>query len=334
MKRLFFFALVVLIGCSEDFDVPNHVPGIVKIFDNKAFIAYGEAGLIITDIATDAVLTQIFPPRDMKSIDDFDVDGDLLFIIDARNKNYLASYSIGDINNPKLEDGPILVNGGPFNGVSANNGNLVVSGGTLLLEYFQYSSAGKLKGSVTFGRDRGHPDVTLSDNGQVAFVSTDFQIVPDKPRFGAMALHLGEKLSIPSVLSEYRIEGAGFSQGLTMPVGFPIKIKVHNDHLLVAHGGGLTIIELIENSAFGTVNTFDFEIEATAIATLNNTAYIVGYTPNGQVLMKIDLKDIDNLSVLETELLNIASSVPTSVAATNQFVFIAAGEAGLLKLGN
>lgn len=334
MKRLFLFALVVFIGCSEDFDVPNHVPGIVKIFDGKAFVAYGEGGLIITDIATETVLTQIFPPREMKSIDDFDVDGNLLFVIDARNKNYLATYSIGDINNPKLEDGPVLVNGGPFNGVSANGGNLVVSGGTFLLEYFQYSNSGKLKGSATFGRDRGHPDVILSDNGQIAFVSTDFLIVPDKPRFGAMALYLGDQLSIPGVLSEYRIEGAGFSQGLTKPVGFPIKLKVHNDHLLVAHGGGLTTIELIEDSAFGTANTFSFEIEATAIATLNDVAYIVGYAPTGQALMKIDITDLNNPSIMETELLNIGNSVPTSVAVTSQFVFIAAGEAGLLKLGN
>ena len=334
MIRFLLFALVVFIGCSEDFDVPNHVPGIVKVIDGKTFVAYGEGGLFVTDISTEEVLTQIFPPREMNSIDDFDVDGDLLFVLDARNKNYLATYSISDIKNPELRNGPILVNGGPFNGVSVNGGNLVVSGGTLLLEYFQYSTDGKLSGSATFGRDRGHPDALLSDNGQVAFVSTDFQIVPDKPRFGAMALHLGDQLSIPAVLSEYRIEGAGFSQGSTMPVGFPIKLKLYNDHLLVAHGGGLTIITLIESAAFGKVNTFDFGIESTDIATLNDTAYIIGYTPTGQALMKIDLTDLSNPSIVETELLNIGNSFPTSVAVTNQFVFIAAGEAGLLKLGN
>lgn len=334
MKKLFFFAFIVLVACTEEFDVPNHVPGIVKIFDGKTFVAYGEGGLIVTDISTEEVLTQIFPAREMNSIDDFDVDGDLLFVIDARNKNYLASYSISDISNPKLEDGPILVNGGPFNGVSANSGNLVVSGGTLLLEYFQYSDNGKLKGSATFGRDRGHPDVILSDNGQVAFVSTDFQIVPDRPRFGAMALYLGNELSIPGVLSEYRIEGAGFSQGLTKPVGFPIQLKMHNDHLLVAHGAGMTVIELIQGSAFGAASTFNFDIEATSIETLNNTAYITGYTAAGPALMKIDITDMSNPSIIETEILNIGSSIPTSVAVTSQFVYVAAGEAGLIKLGN
>lgn len=334
MKRFLLFTFVIFIGCSDDFDVPNHVPGIVKVFDGKAFVAYGEGGLIVTDIATEAVVAQIFPPRSMNSIDDFDVDGDLLFVIDARNKNFLATYSITDINNPKLIDGPINVNGGPFNGIAANGGNLIVSGGTFLLEYFQYSSDGKLKGSATFGRDRGHPDAIISDNGQVAFISTDFQIVPDKPRFGATALYLGDELGIPGVISELRIDGAGFSQGLTKPVGFPIKMEVHNNHLLVAHGAGLTIIELIEDAAFGTSNTYDFDIEVTAIASLNNTAYILGYTPAGQALIKIDLTDVNNPVVEEMELLDIGSSVPTSVAVTSQYIFIAAGEAGLIRLTN
>lgn len=329
---MLFFAFVTLAGCSDDFNVPNHVPGVVKIFDSKVFVAYGEGGLFITDANTDEVLAQIFPPEEMHSIDDFDVDGDLLFVIDARNKNYLASYSISDVSHPKLVDGPILVNGGPFNGISASTGNLVVSGGTLMLEYFQYSPRGSLKGSALFGRDRGHPDVLLSDNGQVAFVATDFQIVPDKPRFGAMALYLGNELSIPGVLSEYRIEGADFSEGLTTPVGFPIKLKVHQEHLFVAHRAGLTLIELIEESAFGSATTFDLGIEVTAIETLNNTAFVVGDTPDGKALMKIDLTDLNAPTIMETVILDIGSSIPTAVAVTDQFVYIAAGEAGLLKL--
>lgn len=334
MKRIFFYVLILLAGCSDEFDIPNHVPGAVKISDGRAFVAYGEGGLIITDIATENILAQIFPPREMNSIDDFDVDGNLLFVIDARNTNYLAVYSISNINEPKLVDGPIQVNGGPFNGISASAGNLVVSGGTFFLEYFQYSQGGKLKGSALFGRDRGHPDVLLSDNGQVAFVSTDFQIVPDKPRFGAMALYLGEKLGIPGVLSEYRIEGADFSEGLTTPVGFPIKLKVHEDHLLVAHRAGLTVIELIDGSAFGTANTFDFGIEATAIESLGNIAYIAGATANGQALIKVNVSDLSSPSIVETELLDIADNIPTSIAVTDQFVYVTAGESGLLKLND
>lgn len=332
MKRIIYLISMFLLACSEDeVDIPNHVPGEVKIVNGKTFVAYGEGGLFITDIATQEVVTQIFPTGKMKSIDDFDVDGNLLFALDARNDNYLAVYNI---NESKLIGNPILVNGTPFNGISAKSGNLAVSGGTQQLEYFQYSQAGELTGSALFGRDRGHPDVLLSENGQVAFVSTDFQAEPNKPRFGVMALYLGDKLNIPGVLSEHRIAGAGFSESTTQPVGFPIKLQIYKNHLFVAHAAGLTIIELIDNSAFGTANTFNFSIESTAIKVDNDIAYIVGITPNGKALLKIDVTDFANPFVLETQLLNIGSSIPTSLAITNQFVFITAGEEGLLKLSN
>jgi len=332
MKRYFIFILLLSYGCDSDFEVPNHFPGVVKVFNNRIFVANGEGGLIITDISTGLVLAHIFPPRGMRSIDDFDVDADLLFVIDARGKNYVAVYSIAEINNPELADGPIQVQGEPFNGVSAKSGNVVVAGGTTFLEFFQYSNSGKLSGPVTFGRDRGHPDVLLSEDGLTAFVSTDFNSPVDDARFGVESLSLGNELSIPSVISQQGIPEAGFTQGGTSPVGFPIYTNIYRDNLLVAHGGGLTIIKLIEGAAFGETNLYDFGINAIAVETSNDTAYIIGYSNDEPVMLRVDISDIDNPTVLESESLNIGDNIPTSIALGNQFVYIAAGEAGLLEL--
>lgn len=332
MKRFFTFILLLSLGCGRDYEVPNHFPGVVKVFNNKTFAAYGEGGLIITDISTQRILSHISPPREMRSIDDFDIDGNLLFIIDARNKGYLASYSIADISNPKLIDNPTPVQSGPFNGVSAKSGNLVVSGGTTFLEYFQYSNTGELSGSISFGRDRGHPDVLLSDNGLTAFISTDFNGQVDESRFGILSLALSTELSIPTVISQHGIPESGFTKGGTSPVGFPIQLNLYRENLLVAHGGGLTIVKVIENAGFGEIRLFDFGIEAIAVETSNDMAYMIGYDSDQPILLKLDISDIDNPTVSETIPLDIGDNIPTSIALSDQLIFISAGEAGILKM--
>ena len=323
--------IVISLGCSTDYVVPSHVPGVVRVVDEKVFAAYGDGGIIISDATTGQVISHIIPPREMVSIDDFDVADNLLFVLDARGQDYLAVYSIVDINNPSLVEGPIKVVGGPYNGISAKSGNIVVSGGSRFLEYFQYSLNGKLSGPATFGRDRGHPDVLLSDNGQVAFASTDFIAPINGARFGVIALSLGTELNIPGVISQEPIPEAGFSQGITSPVGFPIQVEVYGDHLLVAHGGGVTIIELVNQSGFGQSQLIDLGIEALNIVAENDVAYITGFGAD-PVLLKVDISDILNPIVIETVSLNIGASVPLSLSLSNQFIFIAAGEAGILKL--
>ncbi|MEP1097446.1 MAG: hypothetical protein ABJG78_20175 [Cyclobacteriaceae bacterium] len=331
MRYCYVLLVLGLLACTEDYKVPSHVPGVVKVSGNNVFVAYGDGGLIVTDVTTDQVVAHLFPAGEMNGIDDFDIAGDLLFVLDARGKNYLATYDISNLQNPELVDGPYLVQGGPFNGISAKGGSLVVSGGTFYLEYFQYSSSGKLSGSASFSRDRGHPDVLLSNNGQVAFASTDFNGLVDDTRFGVMALSLGTELNIPTIISQRGIPEAGFTEGVTSPVGFPIQTALSGDNLLVAHGGGLTIIELVDDSAFGTSQLIDLGIRAVSVQAQNDTAYVIGI---GAVpsLVKVDISDTSNPVITETVTLNIGTSIPTSLALTNSFVYIAAGEGGLLKL--
>ncbi len=331
MRYYSILLVFILFSCSDDFTVPSHVPGVVKVSGNHLFTSYGDGGLIVTSLNTDEVTTHIFPAGDMRGIDDFDIAGDLLFVLDARGNNYVASYSIADLDNPELIDGPYLVPGEPFNGISARNGNLVVSGGTRHLEYFQYDASGEISGPATFGRDRGHPDVLLSDNGQVAFASTDFNLdrKVNGARFGILALSLGTELQIPTEIDQIGITEAGITDGVTTPVGFPIQTALYNNRLLVAHGGGLTIIDLVEQSAFGASRLLDLGINAISVQAQNDIAYVIGLDPT---LVKVDISDPANPSIIESVPLNIGDNIPTSLALSNTSVFIAAGEAGLLEL--
>ena len=333
MRYCYALFVLVALACSDDYAVPSHVPSVVKVNGNNVFVSYGDGGLIVTDETTGEVVAHLFPAGAMKGIDDFVIDGDLLFVLDARGKNYVATYNIGDLQNPELVDGPYLVQGGPFNGISARGGNLVVSGGTFYLEYFQYSSSGELSGSASFSRDRGHPDVLLSNNGQVAFVSTDFQLDKkvDNARFGIMALSLGTKLQIPTVISQVGILEAGITEGLTTPVGFPIQTALSGDNLLVAHGGGLTVIELIDESALGNMQLVDFGVEAISVEVQDDVAYVIGIGSE-PFLVKFDISDASTPLITETVPLNIGSSIPTSVAVSSTSIYIAAGEAGLVRL--
>lgn len=331
MRRYLIVAFILLFSCSESYDVPNHTPGVVKVFNNLLLAAYGEGGLIISDEFSGEVLAQIFPPQGMHSIDDFDMDGDLIFVLDSRGRDYMAVFTF-DGSEVSLVSDPVSVEGGPFNGISASNGNLVISGGTTFLNRFTYSTNGEIHGPISFGRDRGHPDVLLSTNGQAAFISTDFGIGLDIERFGVMSLYIGNSLEIPSVISELGIAEAGLTEGLTGPVGFPIQTAIYNDNLVVAHGGGLTIIRLIEEFVFGVHTTIDIGISAVTLAIDGDIAYVIGYRESIPILIRLDLTDIDNPVILQSEILETNGSIPTSIAVGVNDVYIAAGAAGIISL--
>lgn len=321
--------LILIIGCKENYNVPNHTPGVVKVYGNLLMTAYGEGGLVITNENSGQFIAQIFPPQGMNSIDDFDKDGNLIFVIDSRGRDYLAVFSFDGIN-VSLVSKPVTVQGGPFNGISALNGNLIVSGGTTYLNRFTYTNDGKLHGPIDFGRDRGHPDVLLSEDGQAAFISTDFD--GGVNGFGVTSLFIGNQLQIPFILSELRIPESGFTIGVTKPVGFPIKTATLNNNLIVAHGGGLTIINLIENYVFDQSENIDIGISSVAITIDNDIAYVIGYQNETPMLVRVDLSDINNPLILSTEILETGNNLPTSIAVSDNEIYIAAGTAGLIIL--
>ena len=328
-KLIFIFSIIM--GCSETYDVPNHVPGIIKVSGGLVYTAYGEGGLIITNETSGEVVSHIFPPQEMKSIDDFDLDGNLLFVLDSRGRDYFAVFSFEN-GQEELLSAPVPVEGGPFNGISAVNGNVVISGGTTFLNRFRYDNNGNIKGPVNFGRDRGHPDVLLSRNGQYAYISADFGFGLDIDRFGVMSLFIGDDLEIPAVISELGIPEAGFTEGTTKPVGFPIQSSLFDDHLLVAHGGGLTIVELAQEGVFGNSNLIATNVSGISVTADGNNAYLIGYDGDSPVLVAIDLADINNPVIISQNTLPTNGETPTSVAVGSNDVYIAAGNSGIITI--
>ncbi|MFK7952060.1 MAG: hypothetical protein AB8B73_04385 [Ekhidna sp.] len=329
MRTQFILILIAfLFSCGEKYDLPNHVPGVVKVSKGKVYVTYGEGGLIIYDDETQNLVAQIFPPQGMHSIDDVAIDNDLIFVLDSRGHDFMAVFSLKD-EKIKLVFAATRVQGGPFNGISASNGNLVISGGTFFLERFTYSNDGKIEGSVSFGRDRGHPDIHLSEDGDHAFVSTDFSLEAN-PRFGVLSLQIGNSLSIPTVVSELGIEGAGFTEGLTTPIGFPIKSATTNDRLIVAHGNGLTFIPISEG-IFGSSYHLDIGINCTAVAVSEEIVYAVGLKDNVPFLVQVNLSNANNPIIISSEAL-LSEEIPTSIAIGENTLYVAVGSDGLIEI--
>src|SRR6185369_6981974 len=93
--------------------------------------------------------------------------------LDARPPGHLTVFSLAGSPGIKLASAPLGVAVGPFSGVSAGGGRVIVSGGTSLMSLRTYDSEGKL-GPLLAEIDcgRGQPDILMNPDGTWAFVST------------------------------------------------------------------------------------------------------------------------------------------------------------------
>ena len=100
------------------------------------------------------------PPLDR--VDDLAISEGLLFALDATAPGHLTTYSLADPRRPAASGATVSVPVGPFSGVSAASGLVVVSGGTSQMTLRSYDPAGAFGVAVAvadFGR--GQPDVAL-----------------------------------------------------------------------------------------------------------------------------------------------------------------------------
>ena len=78
----------------------------------------------------------------------------------------------------------------------------------------------------------GQPDVLVAEDGETAFVSTDFSGFFDGQTFGITTIDISEPTL--SILDRIRIAGAGFSPGADSPANFPIESAQSGNTLYVA----------------------------------------------------------------------------------------------------
>ena len=294
----------------------------VAVADQYAYAAAGAQGVVIVDLSGPRLAGVVAPPGVTGTIDDVAIDGDLLFTLDASGTGGLSVFSIANPMQPTLVSGPVTVGVSPFAGVSAANGRVVVSGGTGLLTSRSYQADGTLEASFSsIDLGVGQPDVLVAEDGQTAFVSTDF----DGKTFGITVIDItGSNLSI---LDQIGIDGAGFSPGFRKPANFPIESAQSGDTLYVASGDGVAVFDTSNPNAVKTLALIPLNTNPVNIDVVGNMLYVVGNSPIG-TFTSIDVSVLSS-PVLQTTFLP-AGSDPLGVAATSTSVVIADAELGVL----
>ena len=298
----------------------------VAVAGQYAYAAAGAQGVVIVDLSGPKIAGVVAPPGVTGTIDDVAIDGDLLFTLDASGTGGLSVFSIANPMQPTLVSGPVTVGVSPFAGVSAANGRVVVSGGTGLLTSRSYQADGTLEASFSsIDLGVGQPDVLVAEDGQTAFVSTDFSGFFDGQTFGITVIDItGSNLSI---LDQIGIDGAGFSPGFRKPANFPIESAQSGDTLYVASGDGVAVFDTSNPNAVKTLALIPLNTNPVNIDVVGNMLYVVGNSPIA-TFTSIDVSVLSS-PVLQTTFLP-AGSDPLGVAATSTSVVIADAELGVL----
>ena len=255
----------------------------LALLDTLLFATAAEDGLTVTGLASAATIGKTAPPEGTQSIDDVAIAGTLLFVLDAVAPGYLSVLSLADPLHPQLVGQPREVPVGPFSGISAADGLVVVSGGTSTLTAWAYDRATGLHGPVATGDvGRGQPDVLLAPGRHTAFVSAHYF----GPRFGldVVRIDTGTRSIVP--LARVPLEGAGFTDGGAKPSSFPLEAAMlGSDTVLVAHGGGVDVIDLTGHDSARLVTRIDAGGVPTHLHVLGDTVAVVLAGPSPAVAL-------------------------------------------------
>ncbi len=295
----------------------------VVLHGDYAYTGLAEQGLGVYKISTQQQILSLPPPTGSGSIDDVAVADGWLFGLDARTPGTLSVYSLQDPARPRLASGPIAAEVGPFSGVSAAGGKVIVSGGTSLLSLRSYDREGRLgTGVVTADLGRGQPDILLSPEGERAVVSSHFS----GPDFGLTTLDLTASQLQPS--GTLKLERAGFTEGGAKPANFPLEAAWSSERLLLAHGGGLAFIDLKKFASPRVQQIIEVGVTPVNVDVRGPMAAVVGSHPDPRLVL-IDIQSLEYPQVVRSIDLPAHISA-TGVAVGPTHIVVAAGEQGLL----
>ena len=323
--------LVWLVQTGElragDVDVINtFATNNVAVSGEVAFATAGAQGIVVVDLNSRTVANVISPAVGTGSVDDVSVDGDLLFTLDGFGGG-LSVYSIANPLQPQLVSGPVAADVGPFAGVSAANQRVVVSGGTGSLEVRSYNPDGTLNAAVTsIDLGIGQPDVLISDDGETAYVSTDFAGNVGGQGFGITVIDLTATPGSITITDRIGIVGAGFSEGTSFPANFPIESALQGDTLFVASGNGIAVYDVSNPGNVQTITLIPLPTNPISVDAVNDTLYVVGNAPNSTM----SVIDVSNLNSPIINTVNLPAGGALSVAVTPENVVIADEFLGVL----
>jgi hypothetical protein len=206
-----------------------------------AYVAAGVEGIEIIDLATEKSLRLVPPAAPADRIDDLAVADGWLFALDATPPGHLMTYSLADPERPSPTGAIVPVPVGPFSGVAAAAGLVIVSGGTSELTLREVGRDGRFgTEAVTADFGRGQPDVALRPDGRVAAISTHLY----GPEFAITFAAIRRRPLGLQKLSQLGLKDAGFTAGGFKPAHFPLVAAWSGDRVYVADGGGLSVIDV------------------------------------------------------------------------------------------
>ncbi|HEU0224830.1 MAG TPA: hypothetical protein VFR29_05305 [Steroidobacteraceae bacterium] len=299
-------------------------PANVVAGERFAYATRGADGIEIIELAAPA-WRRVVAPAPGTTADDLALADGLLFVLDARPPGNLSVFSLANPELPTLVQPPVPVDVGPFSGVSAANGLVVVSGGTSLLTLRRYALDGRLSAEfASADLGRGQPDVLLGTDGRHAFVSTH----DDGPFFSLSVLRLDrDALSIMHIAS-LPLATYGFTPGGARPANFPIEMAIAGENLLVASAAGLQLIDVSDPAQprpRATLQPGALPVNVDARAGL---AAVVGSDPDPELAL-VDLADPSAPKLLRSIRLP-EGSYATGVAIAGRQAVVAAHAAGTL----
>ena len=298
----------------------------VVIDGSLAFVSLGERGFEIVDIASGKVLEIVPPPASSESVDDLAIAGRFLFALDANPPGHLSVFSLATSPKPTLASAPIEVAVGPFSGVSAGGGRVIVSGGTSLMSLRAYDAEGKigpLLAEIDCGR--GQPDVLMSPDGARAFVSTH----RFGPYFGLTSVRVSVSPPSMTKAGSVKLDTYGFTPGGAKPASFPIEAALEGNVLYVATARGLTVDSIAVPDQPTVVATLDLGVKGVNVDVRNHLAAVVGSSPR-PMLVLVDVRSPPSPRIVRSIPLP-GGSRPTGVAIGATHVVVAAGSQGVLR---
>jgi hypothetical protein len=254
-------------------------------------------------------------------VDDLAAADHFLFVLDARPPGHLSVFSIQRPTNPELVSAPVDIAVGPFSGVSAGGGRVIVSGGTSLLSLRSYDSGGKLGpvlATMDFGR--GQPDVLLATEGSRAFVSTHRW----GPYFGLTTVRVASSTPYLVKLGFLDLDTYGFTSGGAKPANFPLETALDGDVILVADLRGLTVVSIAEHPK--VLASLDVGVKGVNVDVRNHLAAVVGSSPR-PLLVLVDVTLPSSPRIVRSISLP-DGSYPTGVAIGATRIAVASGRNG------
>jgi len=215
----------------------------IAVDGDHAYIAAGADGIEIVDCSSQKRLRLVPPEAPADRIDDLAIADGWLFALDATPPGHLMTYSLADPDLPSSSGAIVKVPVGPFSGVSAAAGMVIVSGGTSELTLREYDRQGHFgMNVVTADFGRGQPDVALRPDGRMAAISTHLY----GPEFALTFAEVRRRPLGLSMLGQLGLKDAGFTTGGFKPAHFPLVAAWRGDRVYLADGSGLEVADVAD----------------------------------------------------------------------------------------